>query len=407
MNEKDINTMTLRTMVRSTYDFQKLRVSIGNRITRNFKSKLGFENNGMSEEDLEEDSVKILDLLKTSYNRITDGIVIEGDNQLAKYKLPTEKNFHPDEMITEYSELLLVHNYLMMLDSEQKNFKNMEKILAHIPIWTEWLSTITGVGPAMASVLISEIDIHKARYSSSLHKLAGIDVVRVGTFKDADGKEITVDPSFIEEYYADPENEDKPMQIKHSDGKTYRVAVRFEGRSKKNYCLVDREYTDKEGNLKFKKSITFNPFLKTKLLGVLASSFIKSGSSVMVDGTRMGKAKRLEMAKELGFNTKNFEANEIDFASQQFLKALGHSVVVERNKYAGIYYDYKARLEQEPAHQDKTPKHRHNMAMRYMAKFFLNDLYAKWRELEGLEVVPPYHEAKLGLYHGVSHAPQK
>lgn len=46
------------------------------------------------------------------------------------------------------------------------------------------------------------------------------------------------------------------------------------------------------------------------------------------------------------------------------------------------------------------PLHRKNMAIRYMVKVFLKDLWVAWRTLEGLPVTPDYAEAKLGLKHG-------
>jgi len=96
--------------------------------------------------------------------------------------------------------------------------------------------------------------------------------------------------------------------------------------------------------------ISFNPFLKTKLVGVLGSSFLRAG--------------------------------------------------VKDNPYRAIYDNYKNRLENSPAHTEKSKGHRHNMAIRYMVKMFIIDLYKVWRTVEGLEVYPPYHEAKLGLKHG-------
>jgi hypothetical protein len=46
-----------------------------------------------------------------------------------------------------------------------------------------------------------------------------------------------------------------------------------------------------------------------------------------------------------------------------------------------------------------TKGHRHNMAIRYMVKEFLADLWTIWRTLEGLETKPRYAEAKLGIIH--------
>lgn len=51
----------IRSLVRGGYDIQNLRVSTGNRITGNFKYKLGFKNEeNMSEEDMEKESKKVL-----------------------------------------------------------------------------------------------------------------------------------------------------------------------------------------------------------------------------------------------------------------------------------------------------------------------------------------------------------
>jgi len=402
MNEKQIDTITLRALVRSAYDFQKLRIMNGNRVTRNFKEKLGQESNGMSEEELDKESQNILDRLRQSYNRITDGIAIEGEETLIHAKLPSEKKFKADDLITQYSELLLVDSYLRMLKDETAIFRDMEKILKKIPIWDQWLKDIAGVGPAMGAVIISEIDIHKSRYSSSLHRLAGIDVVRVGYFTLDSGKEVIVPPDVLDAKYAqlDDEGIENPkLYIEHTDGKDYLINIRYEGRSKKEYCLVNRTYISKDKEEKVRRSITFNPFLKTKLMGVLASSFIKAGGSTTVNGEKMGKAKRLELAKSKGFVTKNVQAEELDYKVAEFLRALGFEVNVQRSKYNAVYYEYKERLANSPQHASKSNLHRHNMALRYMVKIFLMDLYMVWRELEGLEVFPPYHEAKLGIFH--------
>jgi len=123
------------------------------------------------------------------------------------------------------------------------------------------------------------------------------------------------------------------------------VAEDGKARSKRTEHLVDREYIDKKGKLKTKKSITFNPFLKTKLLGVLGPSFLKAGQT---------------------------------------------------SPYAKIYYDYKNRLENHKIYKDTTKGHRHKMANRYMVKMFLIDLHINWRSIAGLPVSDPYHIAKLG-----------
>lgn len=305
-----MNKQTLKSMVRGAYDLQQLRMQMGLRIVNNFKAKLGQEP-GERETELDTEGADILKRLRLSYARITDGVA----------SFPREASFKGEDLISDYTELCLVAMYVNLDRDEKLHFRRLEKVLKHFPIWSEWLLGVKGVGLAMAGVIISEIDISKARYPSSLWKYAGLDVAEDGA-----------------------------------------------GRSRRGEHLVDAEYEDRDGKTKTRKSVTFNPFLKTKLTGVLASSFLRAGD----------------------------------------------------NPYAQIYNDYKHRLESHPKYgianddarkaefktekkQKYAPKgHRHNMAMRYMMKIFLVDLYNHWRPIEGLSVAPTYEEAKLGHKHGAA-----
>lgn len=279
----------MRAMVRGYYDLQKLRISVGNRIVATFKAKLGQEPS-QKENELSAEGKMILANLRSEYKRLADGAG----------RVSTRLKQHKG-LISSQAEFSLVAQYEKLLEAEDCGEKAMRLTLDGIPVYRDYLAGVKGVGTLMAGVIISEIDIAKARYASSLWKYAGLDVA--------------------------------------PDGR---------GRSRRGDHLVDMEYTNKDGEPATRRSITFNPFLKTKLVGVLASSFLKAGRD---------------------------------------------------NPYAAIYYGYRNRLENHPAHAEKTKGHRHNMAMRYMVKRFLADLYAKWRELEGLPVAPEYSEGKLGIRH--------
>jgi hypothetical protein len=103
------------------------------------------------------------------------------------------------------------------------------------------------------------------------------------------------------------------------------------------------------------KKATFNKFLRSKLCGVLGSSFLKS-----------------------------------------------------KSEYSEFYYNMKNRLEQKdwgnlspnPTNKNR-PKagHQHNAANRYMIKMFLRDLYVSWRTLANLPVRKPYEEEYLDRKH--------
>ena len=280
----------IRGLVRGIYDIQKLRIQAGNRIVNHFLVKLGVQPGE------KKDSVKeIWGSLREEHKRLTDGI----PSRLYFTKNPG--------LISSYAEAALVSEYFALLTEEERQSKYLKRILREEPIWTAFLKGVKGVGPLMGGVLVSEIDIHKAKYVSSLWAYAGLDVVHV---QDETGN------------------------------------LKGVGRSRKKESLVEKTYIDKNGEIKTKKSITYNPFLKTKLMGVLAGSFLKS-----------------------------------------------------KSPYADIYYDTRTRLDSHPKYKEASKLHKHNYSQRKMVKAFLRDLYLAWRPLEGLPVHAPYAEAKLGIVH--------
>lgn len=81
----------------------------------------------------------------------------------------------------------------------------------------------------------------------------------------------------------------------------------------------------------------------------------------------------------------------------KLLGVLGASFLKTNSPYRKFYDDYKNRkISQQWGVSDG---HRHNAAIRYMVKMFLIDLYKKWRELEGLPVRNLYQEEYLNHAH--------
>lgn len=301
-------TNSLRTYVKSAYAIQSHRIALGNRICATFRYKLGLEPSQKETDDAQ--AHKILKLLRDEYSTIMEGVI----------EMPTNAAFFKNKEgnITQIAELFLIQQYTELVRMERNQFDALEALLQEFPVYTEFLSKIHGVGPAMAAILVSEINIYKTKYPSSIERLMGIDTVRV----------VNLDTG---------EEQD-------------------EGRSNRKAHLVTREYIDKEGNTKTKLSITYNPFLKTKIMGVLAPIFIKLG-------------KRID--KETG-------------------------AITYKNDYAPVFDNYKARIYNRNDGKYRTPIHIRNMAMRYMVKAFIQDLYKNWRRLEGLPVHPTYAVGKLG-----------
>lgn len=282
----------LRSYVRGAYGIQVLRVQTGNRIVAVFRDKLGIEPGEKTEKIKDKIVKEAIKVIMEDFKMVTDGAIEMAD--LADRK---------QGLITSKVEYTLADNYYTLCQEENHMFTELEEeVLIDYAIYTDFLKGIKGIGPKMAGVIISEIDIAKSMYVSSIWKYAGLDVAE--------------------------------------DGK---------GRSRRKEHQRDIEYVDKNGKKKTKKGITYNPFLKSKLLGVLAGSFLRAGK--------------------------------------------------KNNPYSKIYYDYKNRMENHKTYKNVAPAHRHAMASRYCIKMFLIDLYKCWRMLEGLPVYNPYAEAKLGMKH--------
>lgn len=287
----------LRTLARGAYEIQQNRISTGLRVLGAVKSKLGVDL-AKKEKFTKKEINEILETVRNSHKLVTEAAVKltnEGRIPFAKFK--------GNELISDYALYSLISNYIELERQEAREMKALVPIVTKFPI-RQFLSTVNGCGPTMSAVIIAEFDPHKAKYVSSFWKYAGLDV-------GPDGK----------------------------------------GRNKTKAHLVKTKYIDRNGKEQEKDSITFNPWLRAKLLYVLGGCMIK---------------------------------------------AKGGSV------YTEMYYNYKKRMENHAVYGlEKKPGHRNRMAVRYMIKQFIKDLYNAWMPLEGLVVQPTYAEAKLGhLPHG-------
>jgi hypothetical protein len=219
----------IRTMVRTMYDFQDMRIRMANRLK---KKKDGTDQEHSEDVDLDTDAMPVL-------------VEVWRDAQAAERKLA----------------------------------KALAAELKGIPVYDEFLSKVKGCGPLMSAVILAEYDIEIGTTVSKLWAFTGL----------APGRDKLV---------------------------------------------------------KGQKAV-FNKWLRTKMVGVLASSFLRSGSP-----------------------------------------------------YRRYYDEMKVRLENEDGWKDEEkPGHRHRAAIRYMVKAFLKDLYVAWRTLDGLPVREPYAEEYLGKEH--------
>lgn len=399
---------SFRTLVRSFYDIQALRTMTGQRLVANFKSRLG-QKPGVKEEDAElsDDAKKILADFRKAFERITDNA----------RKFPDYKDFKGDDLISDYTELCLIKQYFVLLEEEDAHKKQVADVLQSFPIYTEFLEKIKGIGPIMGGVIIAEYDI----------------------------KDYWKDPKFG---WRVPEGTPGAVLHKLYPTSLWRYAGLVvmpdgAGKSQRKEHMEKAFYRDAKGKIKQKDSIGYNPWLKTKLCGVLGGSFLKAGV-------------RWKPCTDQQYETSpDYKRDIREKKDRATGKMVDTKCLVEiSSPYAKTYFDYRHRLENHPEYRDLTPAelerlknepqqedtsdkdvdeilditydeetgeaskskkpkanaasknkgrkgHRHAMANRYMIKQFIVDLYKVWRKLEGQFVHPPYAEAKLG------HAPHQ
>ncbi len=212
-----------------------------------------------------------------------------------------------DAKITGSSYLELYDLAETTKGTEAEFLKKLSKIVEARPEWKYFLKNVKGCGPMMAAVLIAEIDIEKADTVTKIWQYAGLNAGMV------QGK--------------------KPG--------TKRGEVIVTGEMIKGDRMTP-------GFL-----APYNAYFRSKLIGVLATCFIKSKSS-----------------------------------------------------YTEFYYNYKQRLsnsdkEYKPGRKwkDEPAAHIDRAAKRYLIKCFLKDYYKEVRTMYGMSVRCPYEEEYLGRVH--------
>jgi hypothetical protein len=388
--EADVLKQQIRCLIANVYDLQKLRISAGNRLVQSFYLQLGVAPS-TSPDDVDKEEKKMIDRLKAEYKRITDAVAENNKSIKSNIKALRESDEEGKRLtlIRNDQDFKLVESYTYLLKAEEESTKSLDKYVKQHKLWDAFFADIKGCGTLMSAVCIAYLDPYVAKYPSSFFRYCGMDTVQD---EDKDGNKLylekvegVVTGVKVREAYGyynsegqyfgkvqmtDNLSDEGNILFKGEDGGLYEqrqltkvvdgqemliyeevesgkeyvgdVVVSQHGRKMGDTEMV--EYVDAEGNRKLKRSITYNPFVKTKLMGVLTGCLIKAKDPV----------------------------------------------------YSKIYYDYKARLDNSPRYEGYTPAHKNMMAQRYMIKQFLRNLHTEWRHLEGLPIYEPYEVEKLG-----------
>lgn len=388
--EADVLKQQIRCLIANVYDLQKLRISACNRLVQSFYLQLGVAPS-TSPDDVDKEEKKMIDRLKAEYKRITDAVAENNKSIKSNIKALRESDEEGKRLtlIRNDQDFKLVESYTYLLKAEEESTKSLDKYVKQHKLWDAFFADIKGCGTLMSAVCIAYLDPYVAKYPSSFFRYCGMDTVQD---EDKDGNKLylekvegVVTSVKVREAYGyyssegqyfgkvqmtDNLSDEGNILFKGEDGGLYEqrqltkvvdgqemliyeevesgkeyvgdVVVSQHGRKMGDTEMV--EYVDAEGNRKLKRSITYNPFVKAKLMGVLTGCLIKAKDPV----------------------------------------------------YSKIYYDYKARLDNSPRYEGYTPAHKNMMAQRYMIKQFLRNLHTEWRHLEGLPIYEPYEVEKLG-----------
>lgn len=312
----DSQKALLRILVDDFYDVQATRIAMGNRIVASLRSMglvedpaekskpkkagtdLDSDDEGGKRDDPETN--KIIVRVLNEFTRISD-VYAEQFSGRGKIVKALEATKAENVFIKTELTYSMVSLFVQMSQNEKSMLSICDKEVKNHPLWEAFFKDVKGCGPLMAAVCIAYLDPTKARWPSSFWKYAGLDVV-----VDENGSH---------------------------------------GRSRHDACMV--KYIDKDGEEKEKRSLGYNPTVKTKLVGVLGTSFLRAGR----DG-----------------------------------------------KYAQLYYEYKNRQENLPEEVRPRPVVIHRRSIRYAVKMFLADLWLAWRTIEGLPTGKPYAVAMLGRH---------
>lgn len=274
-----------------------------------------------------------------------------------------------DTTLDDEDKAFLADTKKRLSELERCALKEVTRLLKYQPIW-DYLQEIRGVGPTIAGVLISEIDIRRCNTVSQLWAYCGLAV--------------------------------------GPDGKATRK---------------------RKG-----EKLSYNPWLKTKVVKVLGDSFIKSCAWDADVGYCTAAAARDEVGEVITYTDEEGKVRK-----KMTRVPLPEGIVPYRKFYDarktrqentrvdtcmacdGKHTVIRIDREEDTAPGVKKPRmnipcpnceggtkkpmwgaskeHRHKDAVRYMVKMFLLDLWVAWRKLEGLDVRVPYAEEYLNRKH--------
>jgi len=177
-------------------------------------------------------------------------------------KKATEIYLDPHDM----KRIAKISENLKSLEDDQLDV--IRKILKGMPIWTDFLDGVKGIGPTLAGVLISELDIDEASSVSKMWRHCGLGVVDGKAERRVKGQQLAYNaflktkvigvlgPSFLRAmvrrcnvHKADPKEKDRTIELEKSRASLACGDCKFDG-----YAKVFADYKHRLNNKDWGKS---------------------------------------------------------------------------------------------------------------------------------------------------------
>lgn len=282
---------------------------------------------------------------------------------------------------------------------ERTTLAEIEALLNRCPVYTEWLKHQPGVGPTISGVLIGEIDIGHRRQrwlESTINTLQ--ETLADDAAPAEDAREIRRRLRRLEARLERLKPCDTPSALWAYAG-----------------LAVNPETGQAVRHMRGKVS-NWNPFLKAKIIFVLGGCLLKAKSpwtkfyydyknrkqNELVPTCMLCEgAGTIAFASERLADLEEAWEGETDPGQAEKLSEQIREIKKTKNGKGGKgtkCYNCNGKGTNVP--WGRGDKHRHQAAVRYMVKMFLQAFWLKWRELEGLPVTEPYAVAVLHREHG-------
>lgn len=122
-----------------------------------------------------EDRKYLRTLVRTMYDYQDMRIRTDNRVRVKADGTPMQESTMADAQISEKDYSTIEYIRINTKSNEEKLMKEIEAIIEAEPLWTNFLSSVRGCGHKMAAVIMSEFDIHRADTVSKMWQFAGLN----------------------------------------------------------------------------------------------------------------------------------------------------------------------------------------------------------------------------------------